>query len=667
VSTLTFSPQALGPLTGGSATAASGGTGGTGGTGAQSDPASITYPSVGFGPSAVTFTLVGAGGGKGGDDGPGTGGAGGVGARLVGQLEVRNGDVLRLHVGGAGGAGASGSAAAAAGTGGTSTCGAGGGDGGRPGGDGSSGGGAGGGAATVLRRSRVGTDLDVLAAGGGGGGGSGNAARDDLDARASDEAGVSPTLDGTDGTGVASDVDGGGGGGGGGGLPGGIGGDTFSVSVGVDRFELFGRGGRRGTSTAANDEVTIATAELAAALGAGAGTVRWHAVAVSHSVAPTAVAPDAPVVAAGAAAASDGLTSTLTLAFPAAVAAGTHTYAVWNDTADLTGDPAPLPDTTGTVDAEQTTLAITGLALTESHVVRVTHTGSAGSASSTLTLAPQSLTATASAGSTTDSTTGASGGAGGTADATLTAVDAGFAPTAVHFTLTGAGGGAGGRDGSWQGGSAGLGQRISGTLGVRPGDTLGLHAGGGGGDGAPNSNIAGGGGGGGASTIAGAYGGGAGGRPGPEGTSGGGGGGGSATALRRVRGPVRHDVVAAGGGGGGGSGNGSPGAAPGLAARDFDAGDAVADLGTVGEAGAAKSSADGGGGGGGGGGVIGGGGGDLYKPDANINEEFGRGGRRGSSTSTGGDVTVASSTTAGQARDGGAGSVRRATAARSAG
>jgi hypothetical protein len=508
----------------------------------------------------------------------------------------------------------------------------------------------------VLRRSRAGAELDVLAAGGGGGGGSGSALRNDLDAREASGEIASPTIEGAPGTDVATDVDGGGGGGGGGGLPGGVGGDTFSADVG-GRDELFGRGGRRGSSIAGSDEVTIAAAALADALGAGSGTVRWHAVEVSHSVQPTVVAPTAPVAAAGVAAASDGASSTLTVAFRAAVAAGTHTYAVWEATADLDADPAPSPTTSGTIDGGLTTFAIGPLDLTESHVVRVTHTDAAGTASSTLTLVPQSVGASGAAGATFDGA-GGSGGAGAAADpVTLTPATSGFAPTAVHFALTGASGGAGGADGSWPGGAAGLGQRISGTLAVRPGDTLGLHAGGGGGEAASNSKGADGGGGGGASTIASSYGGGVGGRPGPEGTSGGGGGGGSATVLRCIRGPVRRDVVAAGGGGGGGTGNGNPGSDSPLDARAFDASYTVPDGGTLGEAGEPKTSGDGGGGGGGGGGVVGGGRGDLFTPSG-LTEQFGRGGRRGRSSTTGTEVTVTSTTTPGQARDGGAGTVR---------
>jgi len=651
-STLTLTARVL-AATGATAGAAGGGSGGTGGAGAATDEATIVHPVVGFGPTAATFTVTGAAGGRGGDDGVGAGGAGGVGGTLAGRIAVASGDVLRLHAGGEGGAGADGSSIEGGyGRGGASTivpsyAGA---DGGRPGGSGSSGGGGGGGAATVLRRTRVGGALDVVAAGGGGGGGSGNKAGESLGARDFDAASISTTTNGRPGQAVAANVDGGGGGGGGGGVIGGGSGETYSVQV-SDRFELFGRGGRRGSSSGAGGDVTVDSSGVAGSAAPGTGTVRWHDVGVSHS-APVTVLPT--VAVAGAGVATDATGSTLTLAFPAAAGGGTHAYDVWNATTSTAG----TPDATGTVTAGATRLVLGPYAAAADHVVRVTHTEAGATATSTLTLSPASLTASATAGGDRSGATGGTGGAGAQSAAqALSFATAGFGPTSVAFTLTGAGGGTGGDDVGQIGGVAGLGERIVGTLAVADGDTIRLHAGGGGGAGGSNANGAGAAGGAGGSTLTGAYGGGAGGRPGPSGTSGGGGGGGAATVLRRARASVALDVVAAGGGGGGGAGSVSVGSDRDARAFDlfeaFDRSDGAQGS-TVGEAGEPRSDGDGGGGGGGGGGVHGGGRGDLVFPSG---EPSGRGGRRGLTSVSDAGIVAGTPSTPGAARDAGVGTV----------
>lgn len=394
-------------------------------------------------------------------------------------------------------------------------------------------------------------------------------------------------------------------------------------------------------------------------------------------------APSSPVTGADASAQTAGSDLRIQLAVPAGT--GTHAYWVWRDTATRPDDPIGTPD--GYADDGDDFISIAELDLTQHHVVEVTHTNGAGSATSTLTLTGRVLTVSGGDGSTAADGAAAAGGSGGIGvsdDATIPSTPAGYGPSGVWFDLIGGSGGNGGRDGtSASGGSFGAGARIKGSLPVQAGDVLTLHAGGGGGDGAGDANNVGAYGRGGGSTHPEGYDGGDGGHPGDEGFSGGGGGGGAATVLTRTRSGTGYDVVAAGGGGGGGTGNS---VRADLDARDF----AVADTASSTNGGAGQDVADGeeaigtsrddtsgpyvvpstvddgdgngrrdgGGGGGGGGGLDGGGRGTLYYVSS-LPEFFGRGGRRGRSSVTLDDLTVDEpAETSGTRRSGGEGTIR---------
>jgi len=122
------------------------------------------------GVSALTITLTGAQGGRGGGDSQGSPTPGGYRGVVTGTIDVTPGQELTLAVGGGGGTGISSRGSAAGGSAGLNPlAGYDGAAGGIAGPAGSSGGGGGSGAATVLRVGSV----DLVAAGGGGNGGNG--------------------------------------------------------------------------------------------------------------------------------------------------------------------------------------------------------------------------------------------------------------------------------------------------------------------------------------------------------------------------------------------------------------------------------------------------------------------------------------------------------------
>ena len=210
-----------------------------------------------------------------------------------------------------------------------------------------------------------------------------------------------------------------------------------------------------------------------------------------------------------------------------------------------------------------------------------------------------------------------------------------------QFEVFGAAGGAGGLDGPSCvrsfGGKAGYLFVESETV---SGKTINFYPGAKGSDGASGANNSGGGNGG-QSLVSGQFAGGRGGNAGNVGSSGGGGGGGAATVLDI--GSERY--VAAGAGAGGGCANSVNGSTAGSVAENYtettNGGNGLATSG--------NPYSDGGGGGGGGGGILGGAGGLLYK--AVSNESAGYGGRAGTSTPAGGEVTISryqDATTAGK-------------------
>lgn len=194
------------------------------GTFAAGSSYSFTVPS---GINSVTFTLAGASGGTGGNDGSSPGGDGSVGGQVSGTLAVGGGDTLSFAAGTAGGNGVDSAPSGdnnAVGAAGTNALDASynGGIGALAGPSGSSGSGGGGGAASVLRWTDASTSAttDIVAAGGGGGGGAGGTAG--LGATTT-FIGYDPNQTiGQDGT--RHPGDGGSGGGGGGGAEGGAGG-----------------------------------------------------------------------------------------------------------------------------------------------------------------------------------------------------------------------------------------------------------------------------------------------------------------------------------------------------------------------------------------------------------------------------------------------------------
>lgn len=178
----------------------------------------------------------------------------------------------------------------------------------------------------------------------------------------------------------------------------------------------------------------------------------------------------------------------------------------------------------------------------------------------------------------------------------------------VDFTLVGASGGNGGRDGGASGGSGGVGGQVSGTLSVGGGDVLAFAAGTRGSAG--SSDVAGtGGGAGGTNALSSAYNGGRGGNAGSQGTSGAGGGGGAASILRwtDTSASTTTTVVAAGGGGGGGAGQSN-----GFAARTSHS---PYNLSATAGRNGFSHPVDGGGSGAGGGGAVGGNSGSTRSGD----------------------------------------------------
>ena len=199
-----------------------------------------------------------------------------------------------------------------------------------------------------------------------------------------------------------------------------------------------------------------------------------------------------------------------------------------------------------------------------------------------------------------------------------------------QFEVFGAAGGAGGLDGPSCvrsfGGKAGYlfveSENVSGK-------TINFYPGAKGSDGVSGANNSGGGQGG-QSLVSGQFAGGKGGNAGNVGSSGGGGGGGAATVLDI--GSERY--VAAGAGAGGGCANSVNGSTAGSVAENYT----ESTNGGTGLSTSGNPYSDGGGGGGGGGGILGGAGGLLYK--ASGNESAGYGGRAGTNTPAGDEVTI---------------------------
>lgn len=202
------------------------------------------------------------------------------------------------------------------------------------------------------------------------------------------------------------------------------------------------------------------TAGVAGALGITT-TVLPAASAAATGATPQVSAPSDPVTAASVA----GGVVSITLAEQSVT--GSHSYTVWRNTA-TPGSDGDASELNAAVTPGVSTLSIgdaTPLDEQQSHVIRVTHTNDAGSATSTLTLTPRSTTSAASSA------------------ATIAVTTAGFGPSAVSFTLTGGGGGGGGADGVFTGGTGGGGAVVTGSLAVTDGDSVRVHAGGGGGEG----------------------------------------------------------------------------------------------------------------------------------------------------------------------------------------
>lgn len=171
----------------------------------------------------VTFSIAGAGGGKGGNDSL-SGLPGHPGNKVTGNVTVTPGQVYTIKIGSRGGQGwnGRGTGGASGGTIGVSA----GGYGGNAGHDGSSGGGGGGGASSGIY---INNALVVVAGGGGGGGGAGQIYRTGIGGMVNGAGTYTPPnySTGTGGTGhcliyggSGHQDDGGGGGGGGGGYPG---------------------------------------------------------------------------------------------------------------------------------------------------------------------------------------------------------------------------------------------------------------------------------------------------------------------------------------------------------------------------------------------------------------------------------------------------------------
>ena len=222
----------------------------------------------------IRASLLGGGGGTGGNDSTDLGAAGGAGGRLTGQLRVTPGQVLQVVVGANGGNGVTGRTVAGG------SGGAGGrlnwvyaGNGGASGGIGGSGSGGGGGGATSL--AFLAAPADLLMVAGGGGGGQGGAWKSTAvvgqagNGPALITSATCPVLAGAAGTALPSTQDGGGGGGGGSGATAGTSGtghrDTFveGVAAGAGASCYSSRAGLFGVAPA------LAAGSNPAASGAG--------------------------------------------------------------------------------------------------------------------------------------------------------------------------------------------------------------------------------------------------------------------------------------------------------------------------------------------------------------------------------------------------------------
>jgi mucin-19 len=228
----------------------------------------------------VSFTLVGAQGGQGGND-SNPGGVGTSGGAYSLDVTIPVGTVVQVFPGGNGASGLSGVRGYGGGAGGINAAGFGnGGAGSAAGTSGTSGGGGGGGAATIVRMYAPGypvSTIEVLgqiyAAGGGGGGGGGNqtsaaAGRPGFFQQSNQIVGE---RDGT--TGQYKSGDGGGAGGGGGGFMAGAGGSVFAGDVGGGGGNS-GRNGVEGT-VVTQGKVSVLTSGQAPAGTNASVTIKW--------------------------------------------------------------------------------------------------------------------------------------------------------------------------------------------------------------------------------------------------------------------------------------------------------------------------------------------------------------------------------------------------------